>query len=58
MKIESTMLELINTAAVAGISNVSRPELHISQNNALQSMNISDVTDWSDNCFIECDRGN
>ena len=58
VKIESTMLELINTAAVAGISNVSRPELHISQNNALQSMNVSDVTDWSDNCFIECYRGN
>lgn len=58
IKIETTMLELINSAAVSGISNVSRPELHITQGNVLQPLSIHVDSEMSGNIFSGCERGN
>ena len=56
-KIEGIMVELIDTAAVAGIAGVSRPDLHITRNNFNAADDRGD-SDWSGNIFSECDRGN
>ena len=56
-KIEGIMGELINTAAVAGIAGVSRPDLHITRNN-FNAVDDRGDSDWSGNIFSECDRGN
>ena len=58
-KIESTMSELISSAAVSGISRIAQPELHITQNNSFVTVNQrEEESDWSENMFTECDRGN
>ena len=56
-KIESTMLELISSATVSGITNVGRPDLHITRGDNLQATNIHEDF-LLGNVFNDCDRGN
>ena len=56
-KIEGIMVELIDTAAVAGIAGVSRPDLHITRNN-FNDLDERGDSDWSGYIFSECHRGN